>query len=330
MRPIALLLLATVAQNPTPEVAAPQAPAAPTADAPALSPGVLPADTSPAARERWKLLLAALAIGGGDAAPAREITAFDLQLQVRVWSAQEGGSLQENMTNLRYRYLRPGFVRTSSQETGVESMRGPDGDWSVDPEKKTAFPLTGQDFAQDRRQLAQTLSIARNYMALADPAKIRIARLEVCEAPDGLPGIEELADATANAPLVRAKQLAWLRVQSPDFQVVEPLAGKGPPMYWAHLGLDPASHLPLLAVIWQDDNGTRAAETALLVDLVGSEHFKTIDGVRVPTYLRVHDPRLPSSPFRFEAQRRVAVIVKPKQSSLAPKLTSEDFRPPRF
>src|SRR6185295_17087434 len=68
------------------------------------APGVLPADTTPEAREAWKKVLdASLAPG----AKRERVTSLDLQLDVRY----RGADKPSNDLSARYRFLAPGFVR---------------------------------------------------------------------------------------------------------------------------------------------------------------------------------------------------------------------------
>jgi hypothetical protein len=43
--------------------------------------------------------------------------------------------------------------------------------------------LAGREYAQDRRELTESLNIARSFVALTDPAQLRIAKLEELSAP---------------------------------------------------------------------------------------------------------------------------------------------------
>lgn len=322
-------------QTPTPNPAPPPAPAqqppatlGASEPKPAASdellPGVLPADTSPEARAAWAKLLKALAPETAEA--AARIDSFDLSIHTRVMSRTDTGAVQPNDFKARYRYLGPGFVRTTLLSENLDRMRGPDGDWLLDPKKADAVKLAGEDFAQDRRELGQTLSLARNYLALAEPAQLRIRSLKLLAAPPaGLPKFGK-DGAPKDSALPRAAELVWLALESPDFQVVETKKSKEPPMYRVQLGLDKESGLPLLATVWQDERGAMVAETAVLVDLIGPKQFRRIDGRLVPVWFQLHDAQLPSSPFAFQPTWRASVFVM-DGSRLRPKLTADDFRP---
>ena len=133
-----------------------------------------------------------------------------------------------------------------------------------------------------------------------------------------------------DSALPRAASLEWISITSPDFAVVEPLKSKEPPMFRAQIGLDPKSHLPLIAVIWQDEHGAMVAETATLVDFVNADSFKLIDGHLAATSFREHDPALPSSPFAFQRKRReLRCFVDKDGARLRPKLTPDDFQSPK-
>ncbi|HUR28340.1 MAG TPA: hypothetical protein VM509_09135 [Planctomycetota bacterium] len=331
---IPLVLAAFLLQ--TPPAQAP-APAARPADEAPLVPGALPESAKPEARALWNSLVQALTPKGETPAP---ITAFELSITTRVNSVDEKGTpIQENDIQVRFRYLAPGFVSRAIQggKGDLETMRGPDGDWLWDPSKDDRVRLEGKDYQKDRRELSQTLSIARNYIALANPAKLRIAALERLPAPPReLPPFG--APVAVDSALLRAKQLEWIAVLSPDFHLVEQTKSSAPPLFRVQLGLDPKSHLPLLAAIYQDDHGGNVSETAVLIDFTvktgeGASkneevpRYRTTDGFLVPTYFRVHDPLLPSSPLTFQAEPRMSVVVN-KNSTLRAKLAPDDFRPP--
>jgi hypothetical protein len=293
-----------------------------------LAPGVLPADSTPEARALWMSLVAALQPKAtGEALAA--IDAFDLSITTRVTSVTDDGSRQRNDVQLRFRYLAPKFVSRMFVDSKVETMRGPDGDWLWDPAKDDRIQLAGADFAQDRRELSQTLSMARNYLALAQPGNLRIAQLARLSAPPPeLPVIDPADPATPkDSALTRVASLEWISLLSPDFQVVESVKSNEPPMFRAQIGLDPKTHLPLVAVIHQDEHGTRDSETAVLVDFTTTP-YKLIDERLVPQFFRVHDPLLPSSPFTFQREAHMSVFVN-RGSTLRAKLTPDDFRPPK-
>ncbi|MEO6708232.1 MAG: hypothetical protein ABIP42_01575 [Planctomycetota bacterium] len=322
-----LSLLLALAALQTPPVAAPVPEAAPAPAKPQTAPPQWPADTSKEAQESWVALIAALRPKGS--AASAPIGAFDLSIKSRVVSMTADGSRQQHDVMMRFQYLEPRFVRRTFQDSKVESMRGPDGDWLWDPAKNDLVQLAGQEFAQDRRELSQTVSIARNYLALAEPDRLRILKLErLPSPPKGLPALDPKDITTPrDTALTLASSLEWISVLSPDFQVVEAVRSEQPPVFRAQLGLDPKSHRPKLALIFQEEAGALVLESGVLVDFTTVD-YKNIDEHLVPSFFRVHDPLLPSSPFVFQREARVSVAVL-SGSTLRPKLTPDDFKPPK-
>jgi len=332
-----LLLLAALALRQTPPAGGEKPAALPVPAANAeLVPGILPKDAAPEACALWNSLAAALGPKGETRAP---ISAFELSITTRIFNLDESGKQQQtNDVQVRFRYLAPGFVSRAIVDAkgNLETMRGPDGDWLWDADKEDRVQLAGKDYAKDRRELSQTLSMARNYVALADPGKLRIAKLERLRAPPPQLPVFDPKDPAAplDSALSIAASLEWISVLSPDFQVVEPVKSASAPLFRAQLGLDPKSHLPLLAIIFQEEQGTNLWETSALIDFTKDtkkpdgtpKHYMTYDGYLVPTFFRVHDPLLPSSPFTFQREPHMAVVVK--DSKLRAKLSPEDFRPP--
>src|SRR5689334_5359994 len=187
-----------------------------------LAPGVLPKNATAEARATWTALVDALGAKGAARAP---ITAFELGVTTRIKSVdQDGNPVQQNDVQVRFRYLavpgKAGYVSRAILDAkgNLETMRGPDGDWLWDADKDDRVALVGQDYAKDRRELSQTLAIAKNYVALANPASLRIAALERLSAPPPeLPA--PLPTLPADSALSRAKQLEWISALSPDFCV---------------------------------------------------------------------------------------------------------------
>ncbi len=315
-------------QHPTPAAI----PKSPTTTQVTPEPGVLPADTSPEARKLWSAMIAALR-PKTTGEVAAEINAFDFKITTRVTSVTPDGSHQKNDVQLRYCYLGPNFVKRIMLDLkNVESMHGPDGDWLWDPDKNDRIPLVGSDYAQDRRENLQMLSMAHNYLALSEPGRLRVAHLERLDKPPAaLPAIDPKDPATPkDSALTLAASLDWISFTSSDLQVIEPVKSKEQPSFRALIGLDPKSHLPLVNMIFQDDHGTLVNETAVLIDFTTDpKNYGTIDGHLVPKYWRKHDPLMPSSPFTFEKEARLAVFIDTASSTLHPKLTADDFRPPK-
>lgn len=281
---------------------------------PALAPGVLPPDTAQPARELWGELLA-------QTLGREPIQAFDLSFWMRHRS-QDGR--QQNDLDARYRFLMPGFVRVQLQ-SGREHLRGPRGDFLIDGDQ--IQPLTARSHVEDRRQLSETVAIARNFLSLTDPARLRIVRLARRDAPPiGLP--PGLAS--------RAAELDWLEITSPDFH----LAGDGRPAAWAAarpadaprlyravLGLERGDRRIALAVVHEEVAGALALSPSTMLVQLGQH--RDLDGYRIPHRLLVHEVDLEQSPWAFRERATSELSLKPKPTTigLRPALAPEHFVP---
>lgn len=266
------------------------------APAPLPSPGELPAGASELARSRWQALVgAALGAGGG------RVSSFDLNFDVSVYP-KEG---QSNESSARYFYMEPGWVRMVLR-SGRERMRGPRGDYLVSREGVT--PLRGRDYAEDKRELDETVALARTFVGLSDPGQLRLVSLETSDAPAGmLP--EELRKGLDG--------LEWITVQSPDFR--GPVQGdKEPRLDRIEIGLDAKTKLPTLALV----RDARNPHGALLVRLSG---YLELDGYRVPGQVRAWRIDPESRPLRFAAKQAVDMWLI--EGDLSPELTPADFEP---
>ncbi len=271
------------------------------------------AAAAPAAREAWQHLLRASQVS--DPAERAPISAFTLRA-----NALRREGVQTNETEFDVAYLAPDCVRfalPSGQRTGRFGPKARD--YWVQTKDGAVQKLVGRDYAEDRRQVKEMHAIARNFVALSDPATLRVTHLELMSAPpDDLPG-----------PLARASsRLVWLRIGSPDFalftdQVAE--EGGAPPGFVAELGLQTAGEaagLPRYAVVREEP---RAGVQPLRPLFVRLDRYQEIDGFRVPTWLFVHtlDDTLARAVFGAKPAQEVYVLGL----ELRPELTAADFRP---
>jgi hypothetical protein len=280
----------------------------------------VPADASQRARELWTALckatlaplgapLGAPQNPGMPGAPAARtpITAFDLSFDGRAWSPQS------NDFEIRQRYLAPGWVRRT-QKSGREQIRGPDGDWLVDPTTKEKIRLRGKDFEQDRRELGETQQVARSFVALANPGAIRLTRLETMAAPP---------TSIPTALAARAAQLDWIAIETSSLTRASTNPGAALTLFRAQIGLDKKSALPQIAVVWEEEQGQHVGGQDLLVDLL---HYAPLDGYQVPDKLKVYPPDPQRSPLVFAEAPSLQLDLR-RGGSLKPALTPEDFVP---
>lgn len=270
----------------------------------ALVPGAIPADATPAAREDWKRIEAAAFAPGAARAP---ITSFDLGLDVLYKKSSSGIN---DLKAVVYRYLAPGFVRIDLNDRST--MRGPMGDWLEDGKRKEKVDLRfTREHAEDRRQLDETLSVARHFIALSNPGSLRIASLEkVAAAPEGLP-----------KPLQeRSRALAWLRLRSPDFRLVG--VGAAAAMSRATIGFDPTNGRVEIALVEEDRPGTGLAPTSRVVQLTGTHETQ---GYLVPKQIRVYSIEEGKAPLVFAEDAGMDLYVL--RANLKPTLTPADFQP---
>lgn len=319
-----LLALAFVLQSPAQTPPAPpasngeQAPA-PAAEIPpaAPRPGEIPPSASARAKDLWAKLLAAasppVSATPGSPTARAPVTAFDLTFDGR---ARPESGQSNDFNRARYRFLGPGFVRTSLP-SGAERMRGPEGDWLVDVSKGDRVQLAGREYAQDRRELSESLNIAKSFVALTDPAQLRIAKLEDLAAPP----------ATVPPSLAAvAPKLDWIAIESPDFHLVSASSRREAQSFRCQLGLDRATHLPELATIWEDEHGAMVHETALFVRMT---KYVDLDQFHVPSQIDVYPADLDVSPFRFADVSSLSLYLRYllKESTLRAKLAPADFSP---
>ena len=295
------VLAASASQSPTPQP--PQASAAaPTA---ALTPGQLPSGASAGARTAWENLVKAAR--GESTAP---ISAFQLKFDATVYS----GDKQSNDGVTVYKFLAPDCV-SMVLASGRERMRGRSGDFLVD--KSGVYSLKGKEYKEDERELGETLAVAKLFVGLTEPSRLRLASIEVLAVPPaGLP----------ESQTKRAAELEWIALTSPDF--LARAAGSKETLDRVEIGLDRSAHLPVLAIV----TDPARPESAVLAEL---DKYQILDGYRVPyevTTWRVA-PAQPGAPVNSASGRppfspRAAVKLWLIEGSLRAKLEPKDFEPP--
>jgi hypothetical protein len=261
-------------------------PTAPALDAPAL----------------WQRVCAA----SGSA--AREpVQAFLLQADVLTRSG-----VQSNQLRIDFRYLAPDCVRfmlPSKNETGRSGPR-PEDYWLRSGDDVVV--LAGREYQEDRRKVDDMLTLARNYVALSAPARLKLTNLSLAGVPADLGSELEK----------RTKKLAWIAFDSPDFALVQRNADAGPMAgdYHVELGLR-EDFLPGVAIV-------RAAEAARADPfLVEFSKYEERDGFKIPLVLLVHAFDRARSPAAFQASPAQEVYLT--SAALRPALKVEDFKPKR-
>jgi hypothetical protein len=272
-------------------------PAAPPGSAPP-SPGAFPQ----AARALWDKVCAA------SGAPGREpLRAFQLKADLLVRSG-----VQNNEALIDYRYLAPDcirFIRPSKDETGRFGPK-PEQYWLKNGDK--VIELSGRDFKEDRRLVDDMLALARNYVALSNPAHLNLLALELPPAPPA-----DLGPALAK----KTSKLAWLALESPDFALVRRAESAEKPaatVYRVELGLN-QDLLPGVAIVRERG---KAVADPLLVEF---RDYREHDGFKIPFVLLVHVLDREQTPPAFAERASQEVYVT--EAALRPSLTVDDFKP---
>ncbi len=184
-----------------------------------------------------------------------------------------------------------------------------------------------RDDKDDVKQMDDAVVVARNFLALTNPATLRIARLALLPAaPAGIP--KPFAE--------RAQPLSWLEVHSPDFRLSRSIGAAGAnALYRVQLGLDPKSSLPVLALIYDaapDANASaRLGPGTLFLEL---RDWITESGYKLPKQIDTYEMETPgaaappgSVPIGFRREPTTSVVLK--RARINPPLTVDSFRPPR-
>lgn len=288
----------------------------------ALRPGVLPAGTAPEAAARFT----ALAPKGAEGAPLeRALTAFDLEFEI----VTRGEGPQTNEARLAVRYAEPAYISFSVQRNKHMGF-GPKGYWQAFPDDTRL--LDGRDYEADRKRIGEVRSVARNFLSLVDPRRLRVTRLWLPEAgPTDVPGAAQKG----------LDGLVWLGVESPDFDVtlteqVGLEKARDGRLFRALLGIDPADPgrvreaLVTELVEVEQESGERervaAPRSALWVRL--SEPM-TVGATTMPGIVHVFVRGVPRSLGdvpAFEPRPREELYLL--KGELNPELAPETFDPP--
>jgi hypothetical protein len=213
------------------------------------------------------------------------------------------------------RYAEPGHLRFQVRDK-YEMGFGPTGYWQL---MEDGFrELTGRDYASDRRRIVEVRAVCRNFLALAEPRRLRVAGLRLVPGGPGIvpPG---LAARSPESPL------AWLEVTSPDFDLAigaEPEDVDPGRLYRATLGIDPGTGRVAEALVQELRDGKPLLSTSTWVTL--GQHV-SVDGVLLPESLKVRYPDLRTGRLAFEEKVREEMYLL--EGHLNPKLEEGAFAP---
>jgi hypothetical protein len=266
-----------------------------------------PAASDDAARALWTSFLAA----SGSRADTPPITAFHVRADV---VTREG--VQTNQLRTEYRFLAPDSIRfllASRRETGRSGPKQRDY-WLKDADE--VVELVGADHEQDRLQVDRMLAVARNFVGLSDPAKVRIERCELLASPPNDLGPDRLREA---------RKLSWLAVESPDFVLTPETADRATTagaLVRVELGLLD-SRIPRYVIVRQAKSGDPAgAGRSMLLELEGTLEPA---GYRVPKSIKVHDLDPAASPPAFAKHPAQDIFIE--TIDLRPAFSPRDFQP---
>jgi len=278
---------------------APQQPAAPQPTAQANPLG------SEAALALWQKVC----VASGEAT-RQPIQAFQLHADVLTRSAP-GAGVQSNEGTIDYAYMAPDCIRFMLADKRETGRFGPAAEQYWLKEGKEVVVLAGREYKEDRRKVDDMVSLARNYVALSNPARLNLLKLELLPTPPADVG-PELAKTF--------KKLSWLALESSDFALVrrnDPAPPSGT-VYRVELGLM-ESALPSVAIIREREK--TGADPLLVEFSIYEDH----DGFKIPMCLKVRvlDRTQPKAVFAAEPSQEVYV----KTAALRPKLAVADFQP---
>ena len=262
-------------------------------------------EADPAARAAWQSFLDATR---GDA-PSQPITAFSLQASVLTRAG-----VQTNEMSVDYRFLEPECIRfllPNQREVGRFGAKQREY-WLRDRDELVV--LSGRDYTEDRRQIDEMFSIARNFVALSDPARLSITSLELLAKPP--------ADLSKKIQRESAK-LRWLRATSPDFALMRndgTRASEGT-LYVIDLALQPSGEARFVIVRERPAPGQPVAEPML----IRMDDFRGQNGFRIPYQFFVY--RLDPSALPLVFGSKPAQEIYLTKADLRATLAVEDFQP---
>lgn len=292
----------------------------------ALQPGVLPQEATPEAIALWKRAIVATRAPAaeGEAAPVHKpVDSFRLTFDL-TW---KNGPQRNDIPGAQLSFLAPSFIRTTLG-SGRQFLRGPEGDFLIDGEKP--IPIEGREAKEDRRQLDDMTGLARNFLSLVNPDRLRLRVLEETAAPKGLPSKHS----------EEAKNLQWLRIESPDFFLVDGDRNDAPrppfgsskksTMYSVKLGIERSSGRISMAEILHLRATGEWSRSPLFLRF---DKLFEREGFLIPAHMFIYEVERGSSRkgYIYRSIAKSSLYLKTTVTnaiSLRPDLKPEDFLPP--
>lgn len=303
------------------------------------TPGRIPVGTSEGALKLWNEVLAASRIQKA-AGPTPPVKSFDLTFEVRLRS-KPGVPSNDESVNFRFLDQAQGFLSAEFLSSHRLTLRGPKGDHLFDG--KDWVSLAGREDEESRRELNRWVAIARNFVALTQPAAVRL--IDLRELKPLVAAKDESSKPSApqriefgggrfvsipNAKLHKASQgLRWLEVTSPDFRLFD--SGKRSPgasaAYRSILGLDSKGRVRM-AQFHGDHGGAVQLQGALFVEIQSWKELP--NGYVLPREINTFRSDAGKLHAAFEVQPSLALWLLTRSARINPEnppLTKAHFLP---
>ncbi len=284
--------------------------------------GRIPEKTSEEAQKLWHAFGAAQSPSSGQRTP---IAGFRLGFDLRLREKE-----QSNDGKAYFAFIdtptSPGWISCQMAASGRTLLHGPDGPFLIDGTETVS--LRGREGKDDRRRIEEWISIARNFLALAQPERVRLVELRAL--PDTEPFVWPSEQLRA-----LARDLDWLEVRSPDFHLYSSSQENASrvPVFRARLGLrredpntEPKEAGQLRLAILHEEREGRIDPASLQVIEVRKQ--TELGGYRLPSELAVWRAS-ESPPFGTMAPRPYVELWLQKDGQIDPVFGPDDFRPPR-
>ena len=317
------------------------------------TPGRIPEGTSQAALKLWNSMLSAShmqkALG-----PTAPVTSFDLTFGAELRS-KPGTPSKDETVNFRFLDQDRGFLSAEFLRSRRKTVRGPKGDYLLDG--KEWVSMQGREDIESRRELDRWVAIARNFVALTQPAGVRLIELRELSpvAVDLGPQVEQKLDKQGiplpvkamhriefgagrflslptEKTLAAANGLHWLEVTSPDFRLFDSGARGttgAASAYRAILGLEKNGRVRI-AQFHDDNGGAVNLQGALFVEILRWQELDS--GYVLPKELNTFRSDPTRAHQTFEVQPTLSLTLHRRTARINPKrpaLKASDFTPLR-